>query len=82
MSCNDDLLPANVKVHLALGFIDMRKGIDGPTQGSIHRQPVRVPGAPPGQLFQNYLLARYRVLAVHSVKPDEILSLPPLSCRI
>jgi hypothetical protein len=23
------LLPPNVKVHLALGFIDMRKGIDG-----------------------------------------------------
>ena len=24
------LLPLGVKVHLALGFIDMRKGIDGP----------------------------------------------------
>jgi transposase len=23
------LLPPNVKVHLALGYIDMRKGIDG-----------------------------------------------------
>lgn len=23
------MLPPNVKVHLALGFIDMRKGIDG-----------------------------------------------------
>jgi len=23
------LLPANVKVHLALGYVDMRKGIDG-----------------------------------------------------
>ena len=23
------LLPPNVKVHLALGYVDMRKGIDG-----------------------------------------------------
>jgi transposase len=34
------LLPANVKVHLALGSIDMRKGIDGLAmlvQGVLHQ---------------------------------------------
>jgi transposase len=36
------LLPANVKVHLALGFIDMRKGIDGLSmlvQSVLHQDP-------------------------------------------
>jgi transposase len=36
------LLPPNVKVHLALGFIDMRKGIDGLAmlvQGVLHQDP-------------------------------------------
>ena len=36
------LLPPNVKVHLALGFIDMRKGIDGLSmlvQGVLHQDP-------------------------------------------
>jgi transposase len=36
------LLPANVKVHLALGYIDMRKGIDGLAmlvQGVLHQDP-------------------------------------------
>ena len=36
------LLPPNVKVHLALGFIDMRKGIDGLAmlvQGVLHQYP-------------------------------------------
>ena len=34
------LLPPNVKVHLALGYIDMRKGIDGLAmlvQGVLHQ---------------------------------------------
>jgi len=37
------LLPPNVKVHLALGFIDMRKGIDGLSmlvQTSCNREAV------------------------------------------
>ncbi len=37
---HDDLLPPNVKVHLALGYIDMRKGIDGLAmlvQGVLHQ---------------------------------------------
>ena len=45
------LLPPNVKVHLALGYIDMRKGIDGLAmlvqgvlQQDLLRPPVRVPG--------------------------------------
>jgi transposase len=36
------LLPPNVKVHLALGYIDMRKGIDGlamMVQGVLHQDP-------------------------------------------
>jgi len=36
------LLPPNVKVHLALGYIDMRKGIDGLAmlvQGVLHQDP-------------------------------------------
>mgnify|MGYP003407149297 CR=1 FL=1 len=39
------LLPPNVKVHLALGFIDMRKGIDGLAmlvQGVLHRAQRRL----------------------------------------
>ena len=31
------LLPPNIKVHLALGFIDMRKGIDG-----LEQIPIRL----------------------------------------
>ena len=36
------LLPANTKVHLALGFTDMRKGIDGLAmlvQGALRQDP-------------------------------------------
>jgi transposase len=36
------LLPRGVKVHLAFGFIDMRKGIDGlamPVQGVLRQDP-------------------------------------------
>ena len=40
------LLPPNVKVHLALGYIDMRKGIDGLAmlvQGVLHQDPFTGP---------------------------------------
>ena len=36
------LLPPNVKVHLALGYVDMRKGIDGLAmlvQGLLRQDP-------------------------------------------
>src|SRR3974390_742691 len=36
------LLPAGVKVHLAVGYVDMRKGIDGLTmlvQGLLRQDP-------------------------------------------
>ena len=36
------LLPPNVKVHLALGYVDMRKGIDGLSvlvQEVLHQDP-------------------------------------------
>ena len=50
------LLPPGVKVHLAFGYTDMRKGIDGLAMlvqevlpaGSLLGPPVRVPG-PEGQ---------------------------------
>ena len=53
------LLSPNVKVHLALGFINMRKGIDGlamlvqgvAAAGSVHGTPVRVPRPHPSQLI-------------------------------
>jgi transposase len=37
------LLPPNVKVHLALGYIDMRKGIDGLTPGASSTMCSRPP---------------------------------------
>jgi transposase len=40
------LFPPGVKVHLALGFIDMRKGIDGLAmlvQGVLRQDPFAVP---------------------------------------
>jgi hypothetical protein len=42
------LLPPNVKVHLALGFIDVRKGIDGLAmlvQGVLQQDPTAAPSA-------------------------------------
>ena len=53
------LLPPNVKVHLALGFIDMRKGIDGLAmlvQGVLQQDPFRplvcVPRTPRANLIK------------------------------
>jgi hypothetical protein len=63
------LLPPNVKVHLALGFIRMRKGINGLTmlvQG-VHRPSIRVPWSHPGQLDQEHLVGRHRLLSVHQM---------------
>src|SRR3984957_17210640 len=37
------LLPPNVKVHLALGFIDMRKGIDGLKAGTVSPASSPIP---------------------------------------
>jgi hypothetical protein len=66
------LLPRGVKVHLAFGYIDMRKGIDGLAmlvQGVLRQDPfsgapVRVP-RPQGQSHQDRLLGWYRPLPVH-----------------
>ena len=44
------LLPPGVKVHLALGFIDMRKGIDGLASNSMpSRQPSAARPPTPGE---------------------------------
>jgi hypothetical protein len=56
------LLPQGVKVHLAFGFIDMRKGIDGLAmlvQGVLRQDPFS------GHLF----LFRDRVLGWHRPLP-------------
>jgi transposase len=61
------LLPRGVKVHLAFGFIDMRKGIDGLAmlvQGVLRQDPfsgspLRVPG-PEGQPHQDRVLGWHR----------------------
>jgi transposase len=50
------LLPAGVKVHLAFGYIDMRKGIDGLAmlvQGVLRQDPFLCVG-------RNYVAARPR----------------------
>jgi transposase len=42
------IIPAGVKVHLAIGYPDMRKGMDGLAmlvQGTLHKDPFS------GQLF-------------------------------
>lgn len=67
------LLPPNMKVHLALGFIDMRKGIDGLAmlvQGVLQQDPFTghlfvFRGPHPSQPDQDHLLGWHRVLPVH-----------------
>ena len=66
------LLPPGVKVHLAFGYIDMRKGIDGLAmlvqgvlrQDSLLGPPLRVPG-PEGQPRQDRVLGWHRPLPFH-----------------
>jgi hypothetical protein len=66
------LLPRGVKVHLAFGYIDMRKGIDGLAmlvqgvlrQDSLLGPSVRVLG-PEGQPHQDRVLGRDRTVPVH-----------------
>ena len=63
------LLPQGVKVHLAFGFIDMRKGIDGLAmlvQGLLRQDPFSgcVPG-PEDQPHQDRVLGWHRPLPVH-----------------
>ena len=67
------LLPPNVKVHLALGFIDMRKGIDGLAmlvQGVLQQDPFTghlfvFRGRTRANLIKIIYLGRHRVLPVH-----------------
>jgi hypothetical protein len=66
------LLPPGVKVHLAFGFIDMRKGINGLAmlvQGVLRQDPylgppLRVPG-PESQPHQDRVLGWHRPLPFH-----------------
>ena len=67
------LLPPNVKVHLALGFIDMRKGIDGLAmlvQGVLQQDPFTghlfvFRGRTRANLIKIIYLGWHRVLSVH-----------------
>ena len=71
--CHDALLPPNVKVHLALGYIDMRKGIDGLAmlvQGVLRQDPFTghlfvFRGRTRANLIKIVLLGWHRVLPVH-----------------
>jgi hypothetical protein len=65
------LLPRGVKVHLAFGFIDMRKGIHGlamlvqeAAAGSLFGPPLRVPG-PESPPHQDCVLGWHRTLPFH-----------------
>ena len=64
------LLPRGVKVHLAFGFIDMRKGIDGLAmlvQGVLRQNlgpSLRVPG-PEVQPHQDRVLGWHWPLPLH-----------------
>lgn len=61
------MLPPNVKVHLALGFIDMRKGIDGLAmlvQGVLQQDPF-TGGAAPGPTRSRSIYWDGTVLPVH-----------------
>ena len=66
------LLPPGVKVHLAFGYTDMRKGIDGlamlvqwrTAAGSLHGAPVRVPGSE-GQSPQDRVLGWDWIVPLH-----------------
>jgi transposase len=67
------LLPPNVTVHLALSFIDMRKGIDSlamMVQGLLHQDPFTghlfvFRGRYQSQPDQDHLLGWDRLLFVH-----------------
>ena len=66
------LLPRGVKVHLAFGFIDMRKGIDGLAmlvQGVLRQESLLGPSLPvpgsEGQSHQNRVLGWHRPLPLH-----------------
>ena len=66
------LLPPGVKVHLALGYTDMRKGIDGLAmlvQGVLRQDPFSghlfVFRGRTGQPYQDRVLGRDRALPVH-----------------
>ena len=66
------LLPPGVKVHLALGYIDMRKGIDGLAmlvQGVLRQDPFSghlfVFRGRKGQPHQDRVLGRDRALSLH-----------------
>jgi IS66 Orf2 like protein len=71
------LLPPGVKVHLALGYVDMRKGIDGLAmlvQGVLRQDP-----------FTGHLIGGMGVVLHHAQRPvpadggDQLLRAPGLS---
>lgn len=69
------LLPAGMKVHLAFGYTDMRKWMDGLAlmvqevlhQDPVLRSPVRLPRSQ-GQPDQGRILGRHRPVPVHQVR--------------
>ena len=66
------MVPAGVKVHLTLGYTDMRKGLDGLAMlvqetaqaGSVLGPSVRLPGQE-GVDAEDLVLGRKRAVPVH-----------------
>ena len=79
------LLPSGVKIHVALGVTDMRKGLDGLAmlvQGTLKQRPVlgspvRVP-RPQGRSVEDPVLGRLGSLPVHQEAGAEPVL---LACR-
>ena len=68
------MLPPNVKVHLALGFIDMRKGIDGLAmlvQGVLHQDPFLCVGRGYVARHISFHGVSVRVPRAHPGQPDQ-----------
>ena len=69
------LLPPNVKVHLGLGYIDMRKGIDGLAmlvQGVLRQDPFS------GHLFVFRGRTRANLIKVHQTSKAHLFHFSPL----
>jgi hypothetical protein len=82
------LLPRGVKVHLAFGFIDMRKGIDGLAmlvQGVLRQDPFSghlfLFRGREGQSHQDRVLGRHRPLPVHQAARTRRIPLATLMLR-
>jgi hypothetical protein len=74
------IVPAGVKVHLALGYTDMRKGMDGLAmlvQDTLKKDASRAICSPPGQAgadHQGPVLGRQRAVSLHQTDKNRTLT--------